>query len=188
VNNARLHLRRIESRAELAPARTLAREFGDWASKQLKAQLGIAIPAEADHPTHVLDEILDSGGRLYVAEVDGEAAGIGGLKRLSPTEAEIKRMFVRPTTRGLGLGRTILCRLIDDAHQIGCETVYLESAPFMHSAHVLYQNAGFVPCEAYPGREFEGGAHDVSQFMRLDLRQKPSVAPRRGALHDVAVP
>jgi GNAT superfamily N-acetyltransferase len=116
-----------------------------------------------------LNELLAHGGRLYVAEVDGEAIGVGGLKRLSDTVGEIKRMFVRPTARGLGVGRAIIGQLIDDARALGYETVYLESASFMHPAHALYRSVGFVPSESYPGREFEGAPHDVSVFLRLDL-------------------
>ena len=164
-----VRLRRIESTDELAPATALTREFGDWATERIRVELGIVVPAEADHPAEVLDEVLESGGRLYVAEVDGEAVGVGGLKLLSGTVGEIKRMFVRPAARGLGVGRAIVQQLIDDARALGCTTIYLESASFMHTAHALYGSVGFVPSETYEGREFEGVAHDVSVFMRLDL-------------------
>lgn len=147
----------------------LAREFGDWATERIRVELGIVIPPEADHPASVLDEVLESGGRLYVAEVDGEAVGVGGLKLLSETAGEIKRMFVRPAARGLGVGRTVVTQLVDDARALGCKTIFLESASFMHTAHALYRSAGFLPSESYPGREFEGAAADVSVFMRLDL-------------------
>lgn len=165
----RVRLRRIESKDELGPAVVLAREFGDWAAGRIRAELGIVVPGEADHSPAVLDEVLDSGGRLYVAEVDGETVGIGGLKLLGETVGEIKRMFVRPQVRGLGIGRSIVERLVDDARSLGCATVYLESAVFMHPAHALYRSVGFVPSEPYPGREFEGAPNDVSVFMRLDL-------------------
>ena len=164
-----VRLRRIESAAELAPANELAREFGDWATERIRVELGIVVPDGADHPTEVLDELLVSGGRLYVAEVDGVVVGVGGLRRLSETAGEIKRMFVRPTARGLGVGRAIVERLIDDARALGFETIYLESASFMHSAHALYRSVGFGPSGPYPGREFEGVEHDVSILMRLDL-------------------
>jgi GNAT superfamily N-acetyltransferase len=162
-------LRRVESPGELAVAAVLAREFGDWATEQARAELGIVIPAEADHPASVLDEVLESGGRLYVAEVIGEAVGVGGLKLLSKSVGEIKRMFVRPTARGLGVGRTIVQQLVNDARTLQCATIFLESAPFMHSALALYRSVGFVASDAYPGREFEGAAGDISVFMRLDL-------------------
>ena len=164
-----VRLRRIASTDELAPAAVLAREFGDWATERLRVELGIVVPAEADHPTDVLDELLESGGRLYVAEVGGEAVGVGGLKLLSGTVGEIKRMFVRPAAQGLGVGRAIVQQLIDDARALGCEILYLESASFMHPAHALYRSVGFVPSDFYAGREFEGATHDISVFMRLDL-------------------
>jgi GNAT superfamily N-acetyltransferase len=126
-----VRLRRIESPDELAPANELAREFGDWATERIRVELEIVVPADADHPTEVLDKLLASGGRLYVAEVDGVAVGVGGLRRLSESAGEIKRMFVRPTARGLGVGRAIVERLIDDARELGFETIYLESASFI---------------------------------------------------------
>jgi GNAT superfamily N-acetyltransferase len=95
--------------------------------------------------------------------------GVGGLKRLSDSVGEIKRMFVRPTARGLGVGRAIIEQLVADARELGFETICLESASFMHPAHAMYRSVGFVPSDAYAGRELEGVAHDVSVFMRLDL-------------------
>lgn len=164
-----VRLRRIESADDLGAANVLAREFGDWATEQIRVKLGIVVPPDADHPAEVLDDLVASGGRLYVAEVHDAVVGVGGLKRLSETAGEIKRMFVRPTARGLGVGRAIVERLVADARELGFRTVYLESASFMDSAHALYRSVGFVSCDSYPGREFEGVAHDVSIFMRLDL-------------------
>lgn len=164
-----VRLRRLQSVEDLAEATVLAREFGDWATEQARLQLGIIIPREIDHRGEVLDEVLATGGRLYIAEVEGKAVGVGGLKLLSAEVGEVKRMFVRPSARGLGAGRAIVEQLIADARALGCEMLYLESASFMHSAHVLYRSVGFEPSESYPGREFEGVEHDISVFMRLDL-------------------
>jgi GNAT superfamily N-acetyltransferase len=75
--------------------------------------------------------------RLYLAEIDGEPVGIGGLRPLSGDDAEIKRMYVRPSARGRGVGRAILQRLIDDARALGYRTIRLDSACFMHEAHAL---------------------------------------------------
>jgi GNAT superfamily N-acetyltransferase len=139
------------------------------ATERIRVELEIVISPEKDHPAGMLEEILASGGRVYVAEVDGQPVGVGGLKLLSDTEGEIKRMFVRPAARGLGVGRAIVQRLIDDAGELGCKTIYLESASFMHGAHSLYRSVGFAPSTSYAGREFEGAAHDISVFMRRDL-------------------
>ena len=164
-----VRLRRIGSADELAPANELAREFGAWATERIRVELGIEVPPDADHPSSVLDELLTEGGRLYVAGVDGVVVGVGGLKRLRDSVGEIKRMFVRPTARGLGVGRAIIEQLVADARELGFETICLESASFMHPAHAMYRSVGFVPSDAYAGRELEGVAHDVSVFMRLDL-------------------
>lgn len=169
MTSREVSLRRVESADGLAVATVLAREFGDWATERIRVELGIIIPPEVDHRASVLDEVLASGGRLYVAEVDGEAVGVGGLKLLRESVGEIKRMFVRPTARGLGVGRTIVQQLVDDARALRCETIFLESASFMHSAHALYRSVGFVSSEPYSGREFEDAAGDVAVFMRLDL-------------------
>jgi N-acetylglutamate synthase-like GNAT family acetyltransferase len=169
VPDGRVRLRRIESTDEIAPAAALAQEFGVWVRRRIWVELGVVIPSEADHLTAVLEELIESGGRLYVAEVDGDAVGVGGLKLLDERAGEIKRMFVREAVQGLGIGREIVLRLIDDARALGCEAVYLESASFMHRAHALYRSVGFVSVESYAGREFEGRAPHVSVFMRLDL-------------------
>jgi GNAT superfamily N-acetyltransferase len=162
----------MESPADLAAATRLGREFGDWAASVITQELGIEIPPDVDHPTWQLDEILAGGGRMYLAEVEGTPIGLGGLKLLAPGVGEIKRMYVRPEARGLGAGRAIVERLLADARELGLATVYLESAFFMHSAHALYRSVGFEPCDAYPDREFEGVDHDVSVFMRLDLKPR----------------
>jgi GNAT superfamily N-acetyltransferase len=119
-----------------------------------------------------LEGSLDSGARLYLAEIDGEPVGMGALRPLAPDEAEIKRMYVRPSSRGLGVGRAILQRLIDDARTLGYRTIHLDSAPFMHEAHALYRSVGFVPSEPHEGWEFEGvpALREVPVvFMSLDL-------------------
>ena len=82
---------------------------------------------------------------------------------------EVKRMFVRPSARGLGVGRAIVEQLTADARELGCEALVLESASFMHPAHALYRSVGFVPTDGYAGREFEEFDHDGVVFMRLDL-------------------
>jgi GNAT superfamily N-acetyltransferase len=74
-----------------------------------------------------LDGLLEPRARLYIAEINGEPVRIGRLRPLAAHEAEIKRMYVRPSSRGLGVGRAILQRLIDDARALGYRTIRLDS-------------------------------------------------------------
>ena len=64
-------------------------------------------------------------------------AGVGS----SPSVVEIKRVYVRPAYRGVKLGATILQRLLADARVFGYARVRLDTAPFMHAAHTLYEAA-----------------------------------------------
>lgn len=90
---------------------------------------------------------------------------------MSDDVAEIKRMYVAPSARGLGVGTTILTRLIDDAREFDYGTIRLESAAFMHDAHALYRRFGFVEIEPFAGREFEHirGAAAIQVFMALTV-------------------
>lgn len=113
---------------------------------------------------------MEPRARLYIAEINSEPVGIGALRPLDAHEAEIKRMYVRPSSRGLGVGREILQRLIDDARALGYKTIRLDSARFMHEAHALYRSFGFVPSGPHKW-EFESipELRKTAVFMRLDL-------------------
>jgi GNAT superfamily N-acetyltransferase len=113
-----------------------------------------------------------SRARLYVAEIASEPVGMGGLRPLAADEAEIKRMYVRPSARGQGVGRAILQRLIDDARALRYMTIRLDSAPFMHEAHALYRSFGFTPSRPPESWEFESvpALREIPVvFMSLDL-------------------
>lgn len=104
-------------------------------------------------------------GVFYLVERDGALVGMGGIRRLDDTTAEIKRMYVRESARGTGLGRAILDRLLADADAFGYRRVHLDSAPFMTDAHRLYARAGFTDCGPYPGVEVSPLVHDRWRFM-----------------------
>jgi len=91
-------------------------------------------------------------GRIYLAIVSASPVGCAALRpidRLGPDVGEVKRMYVRPAARGLGLGHALIARLIDDARQIGYRTLKLDTSTSMLAAQHVYASAGFVPCERY---------------------------------------
>jgi GNAT superfamily N-acetyltransferase len=162
----------IEAAEELSPVLLLANEYAEWFRGRLLADYGIEMQFESERLLFFdLDGMREPRARLYVAEVDGEPVGIGGLRPISAHEAEIKRMFVRPSSRGRGVGRAVLQRLIDDARVLGYETIHLEVGPFMHEAHALYRSFGFAPSSPHKGSEFESvpAIREIAVFMRLDL-------------------
>src|SRR6266511_3712109 len=141
--------------------------FADASSQTM----GLTRSSRASEISSSTSTACGTRARLYVAGIDGEPVGVGGLRPISAHEAEIKRMYVRPSSRGLGVGRAILQRLIDDARALGYTTIHLDSAPFMHEAHALYRRFGFVPSSPRKGWEFESVPvlHEIAVFMSLDL-------------------
>jgi GNAT superfamily N-acetyltransferase len=165
-------LRWIQAVDELSPVLLLAGEFEEWIRGRLLADYGVDAEFTSERDLFFdLEGVPEPRARLYVAEVDGEPVGMGGLRPLSAHEAEIKRMYVRPSARGQGVGRAILQRLIKDARELGYSKVNLDSARFMHEAHALYRSFGFLPSAAPHSWEFESKPEllETAVFMTLDL-------------------
>lgn len=92
-------------------------------------------------------------GRFIIAYVDGGPAGCAAVVRRNMNIAELRRVFVRPSYRGAGLGSALVTRAIRIARELGYQTLYLESHRSMQAAHRRYSEAGFVrvpPISKYP--------------------------------------
>jgi DNA-binding MarR family transcriptional regulator/GNAT superfamily N-acetyltransferase len=90
------------------------------------------------------EELTEPAGLLLVARLRGEPAGCGALKLHGTAPAEIKRMWVAPTARGLGVGRRILSELEGHSRRRGVGIVRLETNQTLHEAASLYRSAGYV--------------------------------------------
>jgi putative acetyltransferase len=79
---------------------------------------------------------------LFVARLEGQAVGCGGMLRHTDGTAEIKSMFVDPRVRGHGVGQAILAAL--EASVRGhVRRVLLETGTLQHEAIRLYEAAGY---------------------------------------------
>jgi DNA-binding MarR family transcriptional regulator/GNAT superfamily N-acetyltransferase len=99
-------------------------------------------------------------GLLLLATLRGQAVGIGGLRFDGDRVAEVKRMWVAPIARGLGLGRRILTDLEGSAGQRGVRVLRLETNHALTEAIGLYKSAGYREVapfndEAYAQHWFE---------------------------------
>lgn len=111
--------------------------------------LGDAVDLEAEIDAGPPRELNEAGGVLLLARVDGEPAGLGGVRHLETGVAEVKSMFVAPACRGTGLGRRILAELERIAVARGCRAVRLDTSSYLTEAIGLYRSAGYADVPAY---------------------------------------
>jgi ribosomal protein S18 acetylase RimI-like enzyme len=89
-------------------------------------------------------------GRLLLVRAADHAAGCIALRKLDTGICEMKRLYVRPDDRGLGLGRMLVERLIAEARAIGYERMRLDTiASAMKDAVALYRRMGFREIAPY---------------------------------------
>lgn len=83
----------------------------------------------------------------FIAEVDGTltgGAGFGPLAGGPDDTCELRKMYLLPAGRGLGLGRALLARCLDEAKQAGFGAMYLETLHTMGRARAMYEAHGFA--------------------------------------------
>lgn len=95
------------------------------------------------------EELAPPGGAFFVARLDGEPVGCGGLRRHDDRAGEIKRMYVAPSARGRGVARALLAALEDAARAAGYAEVRLETGVEQPEAMQLYTSAGYEPIPGY---------------------------------------
>lgn len=105
-------------------------------------------------------------GRLYLLTDGGSAVGCIALRALEPGLCEMKRLYVRPSHRGRGLGRLLAERLIADARAIGYHIMRLDTLETWGPAVGLYRSLGFRPTARYND---DTDPHTL--FMALDLTE-----------------
>ncbi|MEO8623582.1 MAG: GNAT family N-acetyltransferase [bacterium] len=93
-------------------------------------------------------------GVLWIAWEGAEALGCVALQALAPDTAELKRMYVRPESRGRGIARRLTEHAIAVAAAKGYARLRLGTLPHMHAAQRLYTSLGFQPIAPYRSVEF----------------------------------
>lgn len=109
---------------------------------ELEADLSARYPPESRHGYSV-EKLLRERVFFFVARIEGKAAGCGGVQIFGADYAELKRMYVRPQFRGMGLGKLMLEHLASHARQSGVDLLRLETGIHQAAAIRLYEAHGF---------------------------------------------
>jgi ribosomal protein S18 acetylase RimI-like enzyme len=89
------------------------------------------------------DELRPPAGLILVARLAEAPVGCGAVKLHGKSPAELKRMWVDPAARGLGLGRRLLQELEQHARESGARVVRLETNRELTEAIRLYRSSGY---------------------------------------------
>lgn len=138
-----LQIAHVQGGAELESARMLFLEYAQSLDFSLCFQ-------QFDQELSDLPGAYDApAGRLLLASIDGWPVGCIALRPFDPAAAEVKRLFVSPPYRGLGVGRALVECAIHIAAAIGYKRLLLDTTERMHAARALYASLGFRPTPPY---------------------------------------
>jgi len=104
-------------------------------------------------------------GRLLLAEYEGQVVGCVALHKLDSCICEMKRLYLRPQSRGKGIGRALAERIIAEARPIGYQRMRLDTVePVMKDAVEMYRKLGFREIAPYCTNPIAGAL-----YMELQL-------------------
>ena len=98
-------------------------------------------------------------GALLLLRHDGRWAGCVALRRLEAGIGEIKRLYVQPEFRGLGLGRELMHEILEEARRRSYTRLRLDTVPLMDTAITLYRRLGFVEIPPYRPNPIPGALY-----------------------------
>ncbi len=148
------------SENEIEEVRTLFLEYANW------LDFSLCFQGFDEELAELPGKYSPPDGRLYLAVSGGKYAGCIGLRRFKDGVCEMKRLYVRPEFRGLGIGNALIEKIIADAKAIGYEKMRLETIKErMGKAVEIYEERGFVKIEAY-----YDNPNPHTLYMELDLK------------------
>jgi ribosomal protein S18 acetylase RimI-like enzyme len=100
------------------------------------------------------EEMRPPAGLFLVATLGGDPIGSGALKFHGRKPAELKRMWVAESARGLGVGRRLLAELENHAARRGVRSVRLETNKTLVEAISLYRSAGYVEVAPFNDEQY----------------------------------
>ncbi|MDY6943543.1 MAG: GNAT family N-acetyltransferase [Pseudomonadota bacterium] len=104
-------------------------------------------------------------GFILLAVNDGDAVGCVGVRPLTTDEAELKRLYVQPQSRGQRVGKTLFLAAMSKAEALGYGWIVLDTLTSMHEARSLYLGYGFERIPTYDPNPEESVEYYRYQFV-----------------------
>jgi ribosomal protein S18 acetylase RimI-like enzyme len=141
------------SKVEIERARSLFTEYNesldfDLGFQGFDSELA-SLPGEYSPPD----------GRLLLAYVGEAVSGCVGLRKFEGPICEMKRLYVRPEFRGMGVGKALAETVIREACAMGYEKMRLDTVPSMGKARLLYESLGFRKIPPYRYNPIQGAVY-----------------------------
>lgn len=157
-----LEIKQAESAEDIEATRVIFREYEAW--------LGMSLCFQSfdEELANLPGRYAPPSGRLYLARINDEIAGSIALRPLEGGVCEMKRLFLRESARGKGVGVALIERLIADAREIGYEKMRLDThPPKMGKAVSLYKAHGFYSIPPYYHNPHEG-VHFMEKYLGIN--------------------
>jgi putative acetyltransferase len=138
--------------------------------EELDRHLNGLYPAESNHLMD-LTALCAPDVRFFVADVDGESLGCGAVKQFAGY-TEVKRVYVAPRARGLGIAKRIIETLEAATREAGLAMMRLETGIYQPDAIALFEKAGFTRCSRF-GDYPEDDPYSVFMERNLASRRPP---------------
>ncbi|WP_394889161.1 GNAT family N-acetyltransferase [Mesorhizobium sp. AaZ16] len=128
-----------EEAADTAEARQCLAQYFDELAERFEEGFD---PGKGNTTTE--DDFIPPMGSFVIARLDGSPVGCGALRMIDAETAEIKRMWVAPSARGLGVASRMLRKLETIAAGFGVKTVCLDTNRSLKEAQSLYRREGYT--------------------------------------------
>lgn len=139
-----IEILQAETTEEIEEIRKLFREYEAW------LDLDLCFQGFEEELANLPGKYAKPDGRLLLAFADKKAAGCIAFRKIDEGVCEMKRLFVRPEFRSLGLGKKLIEKLIGEAKSAGYKRICLDTyPPKMQKAVQLYESKGFREIPPY---------------------------------------
>ncbi|CAL1519202.1 GNAT family N-acetyltransferase [Chitinophaga sp. MM2321] len=127
----------------LEQVKLLFREYANWLNVDLSFQ------QFEEEMSNLPGPYAAPTGALFLAKVDGQVAGCVAVRSFDNSTAEMKRLFVKDTFKGRGVGKALASEAIRESKKMGYKRILLDTLAHMRPAIELYTSLGFQPIAAY---------------------------------------